>query len=91
MRDVLAKIRECGKDVKMRDFPHDCGMVDTYVREMMELFCAGDVNRPTMFLALASVAAACNRYPQATTTVIINGFYPEYGTLILVKTQIICM
>ena len=31
MRDVLAKMRECGKDVKMRDFPHDCGMVDTYV------------------------------------------------------------
>ena len=30
MRDVLAKMRECGKDVKMRDFPHDCGMVDTY-------------------------------------------------------------
>ena len=31
MRDVLAKMRECGKDVKMRDFPHDCRMVDTYV------------------------------------------------------------
>ena len=30
MRDVLAIMRECGKDVKMRDFPHDCGMVDTY-------------------------------------------------------------
>ena len=30
MRDVLAKMRECGKYVKMRDFPHDCGMVDTY-------------------------------------------------------------
>ena len=30
MRDVLEKMRECGKDVKMRDFPHDCGMVDTY-------------------------------------------------------------
>ena len=24
------KMRECGKYVKMRDFPHDCGMVDTY-------------------------------------------------------------
>ena len=23
-------MRECGKYVKMRDFPHDCGMVDTY-------------------------------------------------------------
>ncbi len=30
MRDVLEKMQECGKDVKMRDFPHDCGMVDTY-------------------------------------------------------------
>ena len=57
----------------------------------MELYCAGDVNRPTRLLALASVAAACNRYPQATTTVLINGFYPEYRPLILVKTQIICV
>ena len=24
------KMRECGKEAKMRDFPHDCGMVDTY-------------------------------------------------------------
>ena len=24
-------MRECGKYVKMRDFPHGCGMVDTYV------------------------------------------------------------
>ena len=30
MRDVLEKMRECGKDDKMRDFPHNCGMVDTY-------------------------------------------------------------
>ena len=49
-------------------------------REIMELFCAGDVNRPTMFLALASVA---------TTKVLINSFYPEYEPLTLVKTQII--
>ena len=48
----------------------------------------GDVNR---FLALASVAAACNQYPQATITVLINGFYPEYRPLILVKTQIVCV
>ena len=33
MRDVLGKMRECGKYIKMRDFPHDCGMVDTYVLE----------------------------------------------------------
>ena len=49
----------------------------------MELFCAGDVNMPRL------LALACNRYPQATTTVVINGFYPEYRLLILVKTQII--
>ena len=36
MRDVLAKMRECGKDVKMRDFPHDCGMVDTYANHNRE-------------------------------------------------------
>ena len=30
--------------------------------DIMELFRAGDVNRPTMFLALASVTAACNRH-----------------------------
>ena len=35
MRDVLAKMRECGKDVNMRDFPHDCGMVDTYVFDLV--------------------------------------------------------
>ena len=57
----------------------------------MGLFCAPDVTMPTVILELASVAAACNRYPQATTTVLINGFYPEYGPLISVKTQIICM
>ena len=38
------------------------------MRDIMELFYAGDVNRPTRLLELASVAAACNRYPQATTT-----------------------
>ena len=57
----------------------------------MELFYAGDVNRPTIMLALGSVAAACNRYPQATTMVLINVFYLEYGPLILIKTQIICV
>ena len=30
MWDVLVKMRECGKLPKMRDFPHDCGTVDTY-------------------------------------------------------------
>ena len=30
MRDVFAKMRECGKYAKMRDFQHDCGTVDTY-------------------------------------------------------------
>ena len=45
----------------------------------MEWFCAGDVNIPTRLLLLAlALAAACNRYPQARSTVLINGFYPEY-------------
>ena len=30
MRDVLEKMRECGKLQNLRDFPHDCVMVDTY-------------------------------------------------------------
>ena len=30
MQDVIAKMRECGKLANMRDFPHDCGTVDTY-------------------------------------------------------------
>ena len=30
MRDVLGKMREFGKYINMRDFSHDCGMVDTY-------------------------------------------------------------
>ena len=34
MRDVLGKMRKCGKYVKMRDFPHDCGMVDTYANHL---------------------------------------------------------
>ena len=32
MWDVVAKMRECGKEAKTRDFPHDCGTVDTYAR-----------------------------------------------------------
>ena len=31
MRDVLEKMRDRGKIPNLRDFPHDCGMVDTYV------------------------------------------------------------
>ena len=50
---------------------------------------AGNVTMPTVILALASVAADCNRYPQATITVLINGFYSEYRPLISVKTQLI--
>ena len=37
MRDVLGKMRECGKYIKMRDFPHDCGMVDTYAVRVWSL------------------------------------------------------
>ena len=36
MRDVLGKMREWGKYVKIRDFPHDCGMVDTYGKGWMD-------------------------------------------------------
>ena len=35
MRDTLAKMRECGKWANMRDFPHDCGTVDTYGRVIL--------------------------------------------------------
>ena len=35
MRDVLEKMRECGKLPNLRDFPHDCGMVDTYVKHAL--------------------------------------------------------
>ena len=45
---------------------------------------------PTDFSVAFGIAAAYNPYPQATT-VLINGFYPEYGPLISVKTHIICM
>ena len=34
-RDVLGKMRECEKYVKRRDFPHDCGTVDTYEVRML--------------------------------------------------------
>ena len=56
----------------------------------MELFRAPATSlvfTPTAILALASVAAACKRYPQATT-VLISCFYPEYGPLMSVKTHI---
>ena len=39
MRDVLGKMRECGKYAKMLDFPHDCGTcgaVDTYMERSAE-------------------------------------------------------
>ena len=50
MQDVLAKMRECRKDVKMRDFPHDCGMVDTY----------GPVNLGHTFCGEALIKGAAN-------------------------------
>ena len=30
-------MRECGKYIKMRDFPHNCGMVDTYDVECLAI------------------------------------------------------
>ena len=45
MRDVLEKMRECGKLPNLRDFPHDCGMVDTYVIKYakLQLIISGDL------------------------------------------------
>ena len=40
----------------------------------MELFCAGDVYRPTMFLALALVVAACKLQPISRLTLSIANF-----------------
>ena len=65
------------------------GMYNDLMREIIELFCVPATSLCPLILALASVAAACNRYPQATTTVLINGFYPKYGPLISAKTHII--
>ena len=35
MRDVFTKMQEWGNEGKMPDFPHDCGMVDTYDAGML--------------------------------------------------------
>ena len=45
MRDVLGKMWECGKYIKMRDFPHDCGMVDTYAHLVLYV-----CNTPSLIL-----------------------------------------
>ena len=33
MRDVYENMRDCMKQGKMGDFPHNCGTVDTYACE----------------------------------------------------------
>ena len=37
MRDVLAKMRDCGKQCKLRDFPHVCETVDTYAVNISQI------------------------------------------------------
>ena len=36
-----AQLLECGKYVKMPDFPHDCGTLDTYEQEYVVLHYCG--------------------------------------------------
>ena len=45
MRDVFTKMWECGKYAEMRDFPHDCGTVDTYAVIIIIMFCVNRVKR----------------------------------------------
>ena len=54
MRDVLAKMQECGKQAKMRDFPHNCGTVDTYV------FSIVSVMRLTSWVNLGCLTLFCS-------------------------------
>ncbi len=49
MRDVLGKMRECGKYITMRDFPHDCGMVDTYEEPRYKTMIKARVRGPSLF------------------------------------------
>ena len=48
MRDVLAKMRECVKDEKMRDFPHYCEMVDTNALVNMRYCVGGPTEEPIL-------------------------------------------
>ena len=63
MRDVLGKMRECGKYIKMRDFPHDCGMVDTYVMGRSRLPLAPNGDDSAVDLAERFSAASVPSHP----------------------------
>ena len=52
MRDVHGKMRECGKCIKMRDFPHDCGMVDTYDNHNYDFSLTTNDWRPSLSLPM---------------------------------------
>ena len=56
MRDVPANMRECGKEAKMRDFPHDCGTVDTYDDEMKQVNNGSLGGSSITLLAAVSIA-----------------------------------
>ena len=55
MRDVLTNMRECGKYANMRDFPHDCGMVDTYAISTYRQYMATSTILNTSYLILLTV------------------------------------
>ena len=68
------------------------------MREIRELFCAPATSIDLGLYAHCDFSVGFDSgglqpisYPQATATVLINGFYPEDAPLISAKTQIICM
>ena len=58
MRNVFAKMRECGKYAKLRDFPHDCGTVDTYAVNW-KAFLRSNTNTEELFHYLSECVQAC--------------------------------
>ena len=62
MRDVLGKMRECGKYIKMRDFPHNCGMVDKgKVRPFRRLESSSDAQNALIAITSGKVDASSER------------------------------
>ena len=78
MRDVLGKMRECGKYVKMRDFPHDCVMVDTYGILWFILYhpagCGGSLARACMSVCRCSHNEIRRERYKKTYSLIITSF-----------------
>ena len=65
MWDVLAKMRECGKEAKMRDFPHDCGTVDTYGFFVLPKQGEIDAHSPTHLETSSLVQLAVSSFKEA--------------------------